>query len=136
MRIQNINKNHPQYCKKQNSPSFQATACLISKKPRTKNEIHTATRQLNTILERSRQWLSTVILPVWGNGRRSAKHGVPHCIMASTGINEAAVESILRKYAKEHGFCCKISPSPARDAGMLDIEGRTMAQNFARDGHF
>lgn len=136
MRVQSINQNYLQNYKKQNAPSFQATACLISKKPCGKREIHTAVGQLTTLLfENGNRW-TTILKPVWGNGRRSAKHGVPHCIMVNTGVNEEAVSSILRKYAEGHGFCCKISPSPAKHANVLEIEGRTMAQNFARDGHF
>lgn len=136
MRVQSINQNYPQNYKKQNTPSFQSTACLISKGPADKGRIKLAVGQLSTLLFVNGNRWTTILKPVWGNGRRSAKAGVPHCIMVNTGKNEEAVESILRKYAEEHGFCCKISPSPAKHAAILEIEGRTMAQNFAIDGHF
>lgn len=136
MRVQNISQNYPQNYKKQNATSFQSTACLISRKPADRERIKLAVGQLSTLLFGNGNRWSTILKPVWGNNRRSAKQGIPHCIMVNTGINEEAVESILRKYAERHGFCCKISPSPAKTASMLDIDGRFMAQNFARDGHF
>lgn len=135
MRVQSINQNYPQCSKKQKVPSFQSTFCLINRKPPTRRKINTVVYQINTMFSQCGNWLGSKVIPVLGNGRRSAKRGVPHCVVVDTGTYSIYPENELRKYAKDNGFFCYPVAGSGEDSGKLRQQGHIMAANFARLGH-
>lgn len=129
MRIQNINQNYPQCCRKQNAPSFQATGILISKEIQGEQLYGIATK-LADALEVAKAASPMVRTSV-------NKDGVLDHIVVNTELGRSQTADMARiiGFAEEQGFLSKVVSSMSKPADSLDAWGWLMADKFAREGH-
>lgn len=128
MRVQNINQNYPQSCRKQNAPSFQATGILISKEIQG-SKVAKLAEELDTAFDEKVFGFTQMI-------KSSIGESVPDHIVVNTSPNlDEATIPLVENFAKNHGFSCSIKPDGSKTADSLVTWGWLMARKFAREGH-
>lgn len=131
MRVQSINQTYPKSCKKQNSPSFQATGILIGREIQGEKMKAVAHELFKVLNEGDFSALGKAAV---------GEQGLLDHIVINTPVDyDDAVVPLVEEFAKKHGFDYKILSYGMHGSTtyeVMEATGWIQAREYGRTGHF